>query len=48
MIAAFSPGSDFKRYYRGRMPRLAVAVIILMHCCTAHCTSGRSGTRSAT
>lgn len=30
MIAAFSPGSDFKRYYRGRMPRLAVAVIILM------------------
>ena len=30
MIAAFSPGSDFKRYYRGRMPRLAVVVIILM------------------
>jgi putative membrane protein len=30
MIAAFSPGSDFKRYYRGRMPRLALAVIILM------------------
>lgn len=30
MIAAFSPGSDFKRYYRGRMPRLAFAVILLM------------------
>ncbi|MBB4137942.1 YhgE/Pip domain-containing protein [Gordonia humi] len=30
MLAAFSPGSDFKRYYRGRMPRLAFAVIILM------------------
>ncbi|MFB8188148.1 YhgE/Pip family protein [Microbacterium sp. NPDC055988] len=30
MIAAFSPGSDFKRYYRGRMPRLAFIVIILM------------------
>src|SRR3954447_24975934 len=30
MIAAFSPGSDFKRYYRGRMPRLALVVIILM------------------
>lgn len=30
MIAAFAPGSDFKRYYRGRMPRLALAVIILM------------------
>lgn len=30
MIAAFSPGSDFKRYYRGRMPRLAFVVIILM------------------
>jgi putative membrane protein len=30
MIAAFSPGSDVKRYYRGRMPRLAVVVIILM------------------
>lgn len=30
MIAAFSPGSDFKRYYRGRMPRLALAVILLM------------------
>jgi putative membrane protein len=30
MIAAFSPGSDFKRYYRGRMPRLAFAIIILM------------------
>ena len=30
MIAAFSPGSDFKRYYRGRMPRLALIVIILM------------------
>lgn len=30
MIAAFSPGSDFKRYYRGRMPRLALAVIIVM------------------
>lgn len=30
MIAAFSPGSDFKRYYRGRMPRLALAVVILM------------------
>ncbi|EGD55027.1 YhgE/Pip family protein [Gordonia neofelifaecis] len=30
MLAAFSPGSDFKRYYRGRMPRLALAVIILM------------------
>ncbi len=30
MFAAFSPGSDFKRYYRGRMPRLALAVIILM------------------
>ncbi|GIT79682.1 membrane protein [Leifsonia sp. LS1] len=30
MIAAFAPGSDFKRYYRGRMPRLALIVIILM------------------
>ncbi|MGO3326249.1 YhgE/Pip family protein [Gordonia sp. (in: high G+C Gram-positive bacteria)] len=30
MLAALSPGSDFKRYYRGRMPRLAFAVIILM------------------
>lgn len=30
MIAAFSPGSDFKRYYRGRMPRLAFIVILLM------------------
>lgn len=30
MLAAFSPGSDFKRYYRGRMPRLALLVIILM------------------
>lgn len=30
MIAAFSPGSDFKRYYRGRMPRLALIVIIIM------------------
>lgn len=30
MLAAFSPGSDFKRYYRGRMPRLALIVIILM------------------
>lgn len=30
MIAAFAPGSDFKRYYRGRMPRLAFVVIILM------------------
>jgi len=30
MIAAFSPGSDFKRYYRGRMPRLALVVIIIM------------------
>ncbi|AZG48623.1 YhgE/Pip domain-containing protein [Gordonia insulae] len=30
MLAAFSPGSDFKRYYRGRMPRLALAVIIVM------------------
>lgn len=30
MIAAFSPGSDIKRYYRGRMPRLALAVIIIM------------------
>lgn len=30
MLAAFSPGSDFKRYYRGRMPRLALAVIIIM------------------
>lgn len=30
MIAAFSPGSDFKRYYRGRMPRLALVVILLM------------------
>lgn len=30
MIAAFSPGSDFKRYYRGRMPRLALAVILIM------------------
>ncbi|MEV7694068.1 YhgE/Pip domain-containing protein [Microbacterium sp. NPDC089189] len=30
MIAAFSPGSDFKRYYRGRMPRLAFVIIILM------------------
>lgn len=30
MFAAFSPGSDFKRYYRGRMPRLALVVIILM------------------
>lgn len=30
MIAAFSPGSDFKRYYRGKMPRLAFAVILLM------------------
>lgn len=30
MLAAFAPGSDFKRYYRGRMPRLALIVIILM------------------
>ena len=30
MIAAFSAGSDIKRYYRGRMPRLALAVIIVM------------------
>ncbi|MCR5980295.1 DUF3533 domain-containing protein [Gordonia jinghuaiqii] len=30
MFAAFSPGSDFKRYYRGRMPRLALVVIMLM------------------
>lgn len=30
MLAAFSPGSDFKRYYRGRMPRLALIVIMLM------------------
>ena len=30
MIAAFTPGSDFKRYYRGRMPRLALAVILIM------------------
>ncbi|MGC4933485.1 YhgE/Pip family protein [Gordonia sp. DT30] len=30
MLAAISPGSDFKRYYRGRMPRLALLVIILM------------------
>lgn len=30
MLAAFSPGSDFKRYYRGRMPRLALIVIVLM------------------
>lgn len=30
MIAAFSPGSDFKRYYRGRMPRLALIVILFM------------------
>lgn len=30
MLAALSPGSDFKRYYRGRMPRLALAVIIVM------------------
>ena len=30
MFAALSPGSDFKRYYRGRMPRLALAVIVLM------------------
>jgi len=30
MFAAFSPGSDFKRYYRGRMPRLALVAIIVM------------------
>ncbi|RLP76123.1 YhgE/Pip domain-containing protein [Mycetocola tolaasinivorans] len=30
MIAAFSPGSDFKRYYRGTMPRLAFVVILIM------------------
>ncbi|UQE77141.1 YhgE/Pip domain-containing protein [Gordonia sp. PP30] len=30
MLAAFSPGSDFKRYYRGRMPRLALLVIMVM------------------
>ncbi|WP_454166324.1 YhgE/Pip family protein [Gordonia iterans] len=30
MLAAFSPGSDFKRYYRGRMPRLALCVILVM------------------
>lgn len=30
MLAVISPGSDFKRYYRGRMPRLALVVIILM------------------
>lgn len=30
MFAAISPGSDFKRYYRGRMPRLALLVIMLM------------------
>ncbi|OZG26165.1 hypothetical protein BH683_025495 [Williamsia sp. 1138] len=30
MLAAFSPGSDFKRYYRGTVPRLALLVIILM------------------
>lgn len=30
MFATFSPSSDFKRYYRGRMPRLAFIVILLM------------------
>ncbi|WP_167004272.1 YhgE/Pip domain-containing protein [Mumia sp. ZJ430] len=30
MFAAFSPGSDLKRYYRGRMPRLALVVIVAM------------------
>lgn len=30
MLAAFSPGSDFKRYYRGLTPRLALVVIVLM------------------
>ena len=30
MFAVFSPGSDLKRYYRGRMPRLALVVIVLM------------------
>lgn len=30
MFAAFSPGSDIKRYYRGTMPRLALVVIMLM------------------
>ncbi|MBD0863429.1 YhgE/Pip domain-containing protein [Gordonia sp. zg691] len=30
MIAAFAPGSDIKRYFRGRMPRLAITVIMLM------------------
>lgn len=30
MLAATSPGSDFKRYYRGTMPRLALVIIVLM------------------
>lgn len=31
MFAALSPGSDIKRYYRGgRMPRLALVVIMIM------------------
>lgn len=30
MLAGLSPGSDLERYFRGRMPRLALVVIILM------------------
>lgn len=30
MFAVFSPGSDIKRYYRGKMPRMALIVVILM------------------
>lgn len=30
MLALASPGSDVKRYFRGRMPRLALLVILLM------------------
>ncbi|MGC0362257.1 putative membrane protein [Rhodococcus sp. 27YEA15] len=30
MLAAMSPGSDVKRYFRGTVPRLALAVIVLM------------------
>ncbi|MFT4086341.1 MAG: YhgE/Pip domain-containing protein [Gordonia sp. (in: high G+C Gram-positive bacteria)] len=30
MLAVFSPGSDFKRYLHGRMPRMAVLAVILM------------------
>ncbi|MCK8670008.1 YhgE/Pip domain-containing protein [Rhodococcus sp. HM1] len=30
MLAGLSPGSDLERYFRGRMPRMALAVLVLM------------------